>query len=140
MRAAASLLSSVAHIGVNTVVNADTVVELDEIAAFAASIGAVELLLLPEQPTAATPGIAPADAEMLVDWVRDARPHVRLAIARSGLQSSVPTVELIRGEHPLDAHMHLDASGILRPHAYAPAGTRVGDSVLQAVHALREAA
>jgi len=140
VRAAATLLSSLAPIGVNTVVNADTVVELDEIAAFAASIGAVELLLLPQQPTAATPGIAPSDAEVLVDWVRDARPDVRLAIARSGLESSVPTVELIPGEHPLDAHMHLDATGMLRPHAYATAGTRVEDSVLEAVRALREAA
>lgn len=137
---AATLLSSVAPIGVNTVVNAETVVELDEIASFAASIGAIELLLLPQQPTAAAGGIAPSDVERLVDWVRDARPDVRLAIARSGFESSLPTVELIPGEHPLDAHMHLDATGMLRPDAFAAAGTRVEASVLDAVEALKEAA
>ncbi len=137
---AAALLSSVAPIGVNTVVNADTVGELDEIAAFAASLGAVELLLLPQQPTPTTPGIARSDAELFIDWIRDARPNVRLALARSGLESSVPTVEVIPGEHPLEAHMHIDATGVLRPHAYATAGTRVEGSVLNAVTALREAA
>src|SRR3954451_22207035 len=50
--AAAAGLRSVAPLGVNTVVNADTIDELDMVAQFAADVGACELLLLPEQPTA----------------------------------------------------------------------------------------
>ncbi|MFF1272722.1 radical SAM protein [Streptomyces marokkonensis] len=137
---AAGLLRSVAPIGINAVVNADTIGELDDLSAFAADVGASELLLLPEQPTAATPGISDADAERLVHWMRTARPQVRLAISRSGLESLVPAVEVIPGEHPLDAHMHVDATGVLRPHAYASAGTPIEDSILDAVQALREAA
>jgi pyruvate-formate lyase-activating enzyme len=137
---AAALLSTVAPIGINAVVNADTIGELDALAELAADVGASELLLLPEQPTAATPGISDADAERLVSWVRTARPPVRLAISRSGLEAWVPTVGAIPGERPLDAHLHVDATGILRPHAYAPVGTRIEGSILDAVHALREAA
>jgi hypothetical protein len=137
---AAARLSTVAPIGINAVVNADTIGELDALAELAADVGASELLLLPEQTTAATPGISDADAERLVGWVRTARPPVRLAISRSGLEALVPTVEAIPGERPLDAHLHVDATGILRPHAYAPVGTRIEGSILDAVHALREVA
>lgn len=140
VRDAAARLRSVAPIGINTVVNADTVGELDDLVEFAADVGASELLLLPEQPNAATPGISDADAERLVRWVRAARPPVRLAISRSGLEASVPTVEPIRGEHPLDAHLHVDATGVLRPHAYAPVGTPIADSILEAIHTLRQVA
>lgn len=137
---AAALLRSVTPIGINTVVNADTVGQLDDVAEFAARAGASELLLLPEQPTAATPGISGADADRLVRWVRTARTPVRLAISRSGLEASVPAAEAIPGERPLDAHMHLDAGGVLRPHAYARTGVPVGDSILEAAQALRETA
>ncbi|WP_169809344.1 radical SAM protein [Actinomadura chibensis] len=137
---AAALLRSVAPIGINTVVNSDTIGVLDDLAEFAVDVGASELLLLPEQPTAATPGISDADTERLVRWIRTARPGVRLAISRSGLETSVSAVEVIPGERALDAHMHVDATGVLRPHAYAPQGTLIEGSILDAVQALREAA
>lgn len=120
--------------------NADTIGELDELAEFAVDVGASELLLLPEQPTRVTPGISDADAERFVNWVRTARPPVRLAISRSGLEGFVPTVDVIPGERPLDAHLHVDAAGVLRPHAYASSGTPIEGSILDAVHTLREAA
>jgi MoaA/NifB/PqqE/SkfB family radical SAM enzyme len=140
VRTAAARLRSIAPIGINTVVNADTVGELDDVADFATNVGASELLLLPEQPTAATPGISDADAERLVRWVRAVQPPIRLAISRSGLEASVPAVEPIQGEPSLDAHMHVDATGVLRPHAYSPVGVPVAASILEAVHTLRQAA
>lgn len=139
VRDAAVSLRSVAPIGINAVVNADTIGELDDLAEFAADVGACELLLLPAQPTSATPGISEADAERLVGWVRAARPAVRLAISRSGLEGLVPALEPIPGERSLDAHLHVDATGVLRPHAYASVGTPIEASILDAVHNLREA-
>jgi pyruvate-formate lyase-activating enzyme len=135
VRASAVLLRSVAPIGINAVVNADTIGELDDLAEFAADVGASELLLLPEQPTAATPGISDADAERLVCWVGSARPRVRLAISRSGLEASLPAVEAIPGERALDAHLHVDATG-----AFASTGTPIKGSILDAVRTLREGA
>lgn len=139
VHAAAALLRSVAPIGLNAVINADTIGELDDLAEFATVVGASELLLLPEQPTMATPGISDADAERLVSWVGTARTGLRLAISRSGLESAVSAVEVIPGERPLDAHLHVDASGVLRPHAYSSVGRPIEGSILDAVRALREA-
>lgn len=140
VRNAASLLSSLAPFGINAVVNGDTIGELDDLAEFADDVGATELLFLPEQPTAATPGITGTDVERFVGWIRTARPPVRLAISRSGIESLVPAVDLIPGEHPLDAHLHVDAGGVLRPHAYAAVGIPINGGILDAVHTLREAA
>lgn len=140
VRTAAALLRSVAPIGINSVMNADTICEIDELAAFAADVGASELLLLPEQPTATTRGLSDADAQRLVRWVRGARPPVRLAISRSGLEESIPAVEPIPYERPQDAHLHVDATGVLRSNAYARVGTPIKGSILDAVRALKEAA
>ncbi|MFJ2893873.1 radical SAM protein [Streptomyces sp. NPDC087218] len=136
---AAGFLGSLAPFGINAVINADTVGELDDLAEFADKVGASELLLLPEQPTATTPGISDADAQRLVEWTATARAGVRLAISRTGLEAALPTAEAVPGERPLDAHMHVDATGVLRPHAYAPMGLSVGSSIMEAVQALREA-
>lgn len=136
---AAGLLGTLAPFGINAVINADTVSELDDLTEFADKIGASELLLLPEQPTATTPGISDADAQHLVEWAATATTGVRLAISRTGLEAAMPTAEAIPGEHPLDAHMHIDATGVLRPHAYAPTGLSVGSHIMDAVQALREA-
>ncbi|MGW6358740.1 radical SAM protein [Streptomyces sp. NPDC055092] len=136
---AAALLRSLAPFGINAVINADTVDELDDLAEFADKVGASELLLLPEQPTAATPGISDADAQRLVEWAATAKNGVRLAISRTGLEAALPTAAAVPGERPLDAHMHVDAAGVLRPHAYAPTGLSVGSSIMEAVQALREA-
>jgi len=140
VRDAAERLRSVVPIGINTVVNADTIRDLDNLVEFAAEVGATELLLLPEQRTAATQGLSFDDAERLVHWVRTTRPPVRLAISRSGLESAVPVAEAVPREHPLYAHMHVDAMAVLRSHAYASSGMLVGDSIMDAVIALREAA
>ncbi len=134
------MLRSVAPIGINAVVNAETIAEVDQLAEFAAEVGASELLLLPEQPTVARPGISDADAERLVRWVRAVKPPVRLAISRSGLEASLPVAEPIADESSLDAHLHIDATGVLRPNAYSLVETPVGDSILDAVRALKEAA
>ncbi|MEH0416694.1 radical SAM protein [Streptomyces sp. B21-083] len=135
---AAALLGSLSPFGINAVINADTIGELDDLAAFADEVGASELLLLPEQPTAATRGISDADAQRLVEWAATAGTEVRLAISRTGLEAALPTAEAIPGELPLDAHMHLDATGVLRPNAYASTGVPVVGSIMDVVQTLKE--
>jgi MoaA/NifB/PqqE/SkfB family radical SAM enzyme len=137
---AALLLRSIAPLGVNTVVNADTVGQLDSVARFAVDVGASELLLLPEQPTAATPGISPTDALRLVRWIRQSAHPLRLAISRSGLEEDAGGVDLIPGERPMEGHLHVDATGVLRPDAYATTGVAVEGDIIGAVRALWEAA
>lgn len=135
---AAGLLASIVPFGINTVVNADTIADLDALADFAGEVGASELLLLPEQPTAATSGASDDVEARLVEWAAQARATVRLAISRTGLEAALPIAEAFPGEGALEGHMHVDASGVLRPHAYSPVGVPVGDSIMEAVRLLRE--
>lgn len=136
---AARLLRSIAPLGINTVVNASTIAELDRVARFAVDVGASELLLLPQQPTRAVPGISLADADTLVTWIRHSEYPLRLAISRSGLEERAGGVDIVPGERPMDAHLHVDATGVLRPDAYSAVGVAIEDSILSAVRALREA-
>ncbi|MFD6096362.1 radical SAM protein [Nocardiopsis flavescens] len=137
---AAERIKSLAPFGINAVINADTVDELDDLASFAVDVGATELLLLPEQPTVTTPGISDVDAQRLVKWAATTTTRIRLAISRTGLEAALPTAEAIPDELPLDAHSHLDAIGVLRPDAYASKGVPVAGSIMDALHALRETA
>jgi len=136
---AAGLLRSVSPFGINMVVNADTISELDDIVAFANDVGASELLLLPEQRTSGTSGISMADSNRLVRWIETSDTHIRLAISRSGLEGLVSSVEVIPNENSSSAHLHVDAAGVLRPNAYSPLGENIGQSIMDAVHALKEA-
>lgn len=136
---AARLLSSLGPFGINVVVNADTIGDLDALADFASEVGASELLLLPEQPSAAAGGAGDDVEARLVKWVTETkRPMVRLAVSRTGLEAVLPVADVFPDEHPLEGHLHIDASGVLRPHAYSPVGVPVEGSVMEAVQVLRE--
>jgi MoaA/NifB/PqqE/SkfB family radical SAM enzyme len=57
------------NLGVNSVINEDTIGELDALADLAAEHGASELLLLPEQPTLVSPGANREVLESLESWI-----------------------------------------------------------------------
>jgi hypothetical protein len=133
------IIATVAPFGLNVVVNDDTVHDLDPIDAFAAEVGASEVLLLPEQPVGARPGIGTRASERLTAWILSRRAPVRLAISEATVPDGVPLAQPFAGETPLDAHVHLDAQGILRPHAYAREGVPIATSVIGALDQLRTA-
>lgn len=137
---AAAIARSIAPIGINVVVNSDTIGDLDDVVAFAASARAQEVLLLPEQPTGARGGLVGDERERLTSWIGRARTPMRLAIARSGLEAQVPTADPFPGEDPLQAHLHIDASGSARPDAYSQPAVAIDGSVLDAVEVLRRTA
>jgi MoaA/NifB/PqqE/SkfB family radical SAM enzyme len=124
--------------GINTVVNKDTVDELDAIAALAAEHGASELLLLPEQPTARTPGADQATLQSLETWVLDYPGPVVLATSADAAISA-PIADVLPGEVGLRSYAHIDASGTTRSSSYAPRGVRIGeDGVLAALKELAQ--
>ncbi|HEY6554613.1 MAG TPA: radical SAM protein [Vicinamibacteria bacterium] len=137
LKASIGLLASIAPFGVNVVVNSDTVGELDDIAAFAANIGASELLLLPEQPTHRCAGLDTAGSKRLRDWITYGSHSIRTAVSRTGLENALPVADPFPNEDPLEAHVHIDASGTLKPDAYSPVGTPIAESFLDALGRLR---
>lgn len=123
------LIANAFPIGVNTVVNGAVLPALDEVAAFAVSQGALELLLLPQQPTQLEPGAGCDVVAGLHDWIRGYRGPLRLAIGAaqdSGALGGLPLADPLPGEVGLRSYAHVDASGWLRRSSYDADGVPVG--------------
>jgi sulfatase maturation enzyme AslB (radical SAM superfamily) len=131
------IVSSIAPFGLNVVINDDTIGELEPIARFAREVGAAEVLLLPEQGVGGRSGISRSASQVLTEWVLSASPGVRLAISEAGVTGGMPLANPFPGELPLDAHVHVDARGVLKANAYAIDGISVGTSILETLDQLR---
>jgi hypothetical protein len=133
-----AVVATIAPFGLNVVINNETVAELDAIADFANAFGADELLLLPEQPTGDRAGISQSASGRLNKWISAARPAgLRLAISEAGTADGMPIANPFPGELPLDGHAHVDARGVLKPHAYATGGVPIDSSILESLDHLR---
>ncbi len=136
------LISQAFPIGLNCVVNEDTVGQLTQVADLASAHGASELLLLPEQPTGARPGAAPEVVSALRTWVLAYAGPVPLAIS-AGETSGLPIAVALPKEVGLRSYAHIDATGSARTTSYSTIGEPVTeDGVLAALDrlALRDAA
>jgi MoaA/NifB/PqqE/SkfB family radical SAM enzyme len=130
-------MRSLAPFGVNFVVNARTLPDLDVAIAVAAEAGASEFLLLPEHPTRGGGGIDNHTAEALRRWVSHYRGVVPLTI--SELEAGgLPICDPLARETGLRVYAHIDADGILKRSSYESAGVAIGnDGVIRALCTLR---
>jgi pyruvate-formate lyase-activating enzyme len=127
-------LSGVAQVlpfGINVVVNDRTIGELDALAELAHRFKATELLLLPQQATAAVEVVSQELAARLQKWVRSYDGAVRLAISEAGADG-LPTCDPLPGEKELRAYAHIDASGMLRASSYSMTATPIGGTGVMA--------
>lgn len=126
-----------APLGINFVVNAQTLPDLDAATAIAARVGASEFLLLPEQPVEGRAGIDPRTARALCNWVRGYRGDVPLTVTQAGAHA-LPTNDGLWRETGLRAYAHIDASGVLKRSSYDREGIQITDQgVLWALNVLR---
>lgn len=117
-------LGTIAPFGINVVVNDFTIDELDAVAALAAELGAVEILLLPEQPTATAPGISGQAADRLRTWVTRYEGSVRLCVSEQGADG-LPVAEPFADQPSIERYAHIDASGVLRATSFSSTGTEI---------------
>jgi MoaA/NifB/PqqE/SkfB family radical SAM enzyme len=131
-------VSEICPFGLNVVINDETVRDLDKVAAFARSVGAREILLLPERPAGQGKGISDPAMRELEEWILGKARVLPLSISEA---DAAPWLGLAdpygRTEHPLDAHAHVDAWGRVKPHAYQAGGVPIDGSILDAIDALR---
>ena len=130
------LAREIAPFGVNYVVNADTIGDLDSAAAMAFELGAFELLLLPEQPVGTNRGIDLTTREILFDWIKRNQRY-RLAISESASLDGLPVAHPFADEHGLAAYAHIDASGYLRTSSFSREMVKIHNSAMDAVSELR---
>lgn len=133
-----ALIGGAFRFGLNCVVNASTLPDLGAVADLAASVGAAELLLLPERPARGRPGSSPHVASALHRWIDGYRGPVPLAIGEGDTGSLATALPLPR-ETGLRAYAHIDASGTVRRTSYHAVGEPVDDrGVLAAVDRLQQ--
>lgn len=136
LRRRVAVAASIAPFGINMVVTDHTLCELGAVAAFAAEVGARELLLLPEQPTARGPGLGASGMRAVEGWLAQGGAPLRLAVARSAATTEMPIADPFGPEPELEAHAHVDARGVLRADAYSDEGINVEGSILDALASL----
>jgi MoaA/NifB/PqqE/SkfB family radical SAM enzyme len=132
------LLRSVARVGINFVVNARTVPDLTSAAELAATLGAAEFLLLPEQPVRGRDGIDNETASKLRDWIGNYCGPVPLAISELGADD-LPTCNAFEREIGVRSYAFVSAEGTLKASSFAASGVTIGHGTLmEAVEELQK--
>lgn len=128
---------SVAPFGINFVVNATTLPDLDAAVAIANEYGAAEFLLLPERPTHAGRGIDQNTREELRKWVTTSRVPIRLAVSEPDADG-LPTCDPLQNERGLRSYAHVDATGTLKRSSFDSVGIAIGPAgILDALNGLQ---
>jgi len=128
---------SLAPFGINYVVNSRTLPDLNAATTLAAEVGAVEFLLLPEQPVHGNGGIDNHTAQALQLWVTRYRGSVPLTVSQAGADG-LPICNPLSGESGLHAYAHIDASGILKRSSFNSDGVAIdAGGIMCALNVLR---
>jgi hypothetical protein len=120
-------LGSIAPLGINFVVNAETLGDLDGALAFAHTEGAREFLLLPEQPNGRRPGIERAELVQLRTWVRGHRGDIRLAVSERNADD-LGACDPCAAELGLRAYAHITATARLQRSSFSTDGVDIGEA------------
>lgn len=129
-------LRAIVPFGINYVVNARTLPDLDVAIIVAAQVGAAEFLLLPEQPVHGSGGVDHRTIQSFHRWVSAYRGPVPLAVSEAGAEG-LPVCNPLVKESGLRAYAHIDAAGILKRSSYDSEGVAIGtDGLLQALQRL----
>ena len=132
------IAKSLAPFGINYVVNKRTVADLDQAISIASDLGAMEFLLLPEEPVHGTGGIDVQTLGKLRRWVKDYSGTVPLTISE-GKAHGMSVANPLVNEPGLRGFAHIDAWGVLKRTSYDEEGQPIGVSgVINALSLLGE--
>ncbi len=124
--------------GINYVVNEETVLELDAAVTLARDIGALEFLLLPEQPPNRPGGFTANAARVLQAWIIRYSGALPLAISERGADG-IPTCNPLPLESGLRSYAHVDAGGVVKRTSFHTGGVPIrADGLLSALTKLNQ--
>ena len=133
------ILRVLAPFGINFVVNARTLPDLNAATEFAAEVGAAEFLLLPEQPNRASGGIDEQTVRALRQWVCLYRGTVPLSVSESGADG-LPVCDPLANEIGLRSYAFISAEGMLKRSSFEVGGVPIGElGLIRALDELRTA-
>lgn len=130
------IVRELAPFGINFLVNAQTLPDLDAAVELAGEAGASEFLLLPEQPVSGRGGIDNRTSRSLRNWVNSYRGTIPLCVSEASADG-LPTCNPLKQDTGLRAYAHIDASGVLKRSSFDEDGVIIdGGEVMQALKAL----
>jgi hypothetical protein len=139
LRSRVEIVRAIAPFGINYVVNARTLPDLDAALELSGEWGASEFLLLPEQPVGGTTGIDQKTLSALRRWIGRYRGRIPLAISES--HANEVCCRRFSEEHSLKAYAHIDANGFLKRSSYDTEGVLIGPGgVMEALRHLENRA
>jgi sulfatase maturation enzyme AslB (radical SAM superfamily) len=126
------IVRDIAPFGINYVVNARTLPDLDGALELSGDLGVSEFLLLPEQPVDGSAGIDQETLSALRMWIGRYKGRIPLAISE-GHEKEV-LCGTFSGESSRRAYAHIDAKGFLKRTSYDTEGILIGrDGVMEAL-------
>ena len=113
------------RVGVNYLVNDETVGDLDRVAHLLASLSVEEFLLLPEIGARGEILLSESGISTLRGWVASYVGPLRLRGSERTCAEMLPSV-LPPGDEDLFRYVHVDANGIMKTDSFASAGVPIG--------------
>ena len=125
------------RVGINYLVNDETVGDLERVVHLLASLSVEELLLLPEIGARGENLLSESGISFLRRWVASYGGPLRLRGSEHTCAEILPSI-LPPGDKDLFRYVHVDANGIMKPDSFASAGIPIGSgSFLDAFYLLR---
>ena len=109
------LVSDTAPFGINYVVNAETISDLDEAIELTLDAGASELLLLPEY---SENKLDKSTEKRLMHWVSENHNRIPLAISEASSIEGIPIANPFNSEEGTNAYIHVNAFGKVSHTSY----------------------
>lgn len=124
-------------LGINTVVNLETLPQLDEMASVVKGLGAVDWLLLPEVRDGQFT-FNDSEWKTLDKWVGERRSEIEMRVSTEAAEHLTCPVLL---ENQAEDYAHISADGYLRRCSYVKGGIALqGSTITRALHDLRHRA
>lgn len=131
-----SLLQDQITYGINFVVNANTINDLDQAIDICEQYGASELLLLPEVCSGLGAGIDKQSLTKLHQWARDYKGSVRLSVSEP-FKAEFQVIEPCIKEVDIQSYIHINANGEIKRNSFTNESVLIGLSgVLSAIEKL----
>lgn len=120
------------RIGVNFVVNEDTIGDIDAACRITSELGAAEFALLPQVQTSRVARISTEVENQMRKWLATYAGSLRISISESTVADGISIANPFRDTS--GAYAHIDAMGFLRETSFSALGTPVGDKGFMATY------
>lgn len=137
-RSFAELKSKIAYlakkmrIGLNFVVNEDTIGDLEDASRIASELGVAEFVLLPQVQTAQVARVPCEVENRMRKWITTYSGSLQISISESAVAEGISISNPFRDT--CGAYAHVDAMGFLKETSFSVSGTPIGDNGFMAAY------